>query len=55
MQKGVLIALGSAVLFGISTPLAKQLVGTIPPLVLAALLYSGSGIGLSLVLIGRSL
>jgi drug/metabolite transporter (DMT)-like permease len=55
MQKGVLIALGSAVLFGISTPLAKQLVGTVPPLVLAALLYSGSGIGLSLVLIGRSL
>jgi drug/metabolite transporter (DMT)-like permease len=54
MQKGVLIALGSAVLFGISTPLAKQLVGTVPPLVLAALLYSGSGIGLSLVLIGRS-
>jgi drug/metabolite transporter (DMT)-like permease len=55
MQKGVLVALGSAVLFGISTPLAKLLVGTVPPLELAGLLYIGSGIGLSLVLIGRSL
>lgn len=44
----VLAALGSAVLFGGSTPFAKQLVGDISPLMLAGLLYLGSGIGLLL-------
>ena len=53
MQTGVMVALGSAVLFGMSTPLAKILVGTVSPLVLAGLLYAGSGLGLSLVLVGR--
>ena len=37
----------SALLFGASTPFAKLLVGTIPPLALAGLLYLGSGIGLA--------
>ncbi len=41
-------ALGAAVLFGGSTPFAKQLVGSLPPLLLAGLLYLGSGIGLVL-------
>jgi drug/metabolite transporter (DMT)-like permease len=49
----VLFALGSAVLFGMSTPLAKVLVGSVPPLMLAGLLYAGSGLGLALVLAGR--
>jgi drug/metabolite transporter (DMT)-like permease len=53
MQKGVMVALGSAVLFGMSTPLAKILVGSVSPLVLAGLLYVGSGLGLSLILVGR--
>ena len=48
MNIGVLYALLSAVLFGISTPLAKLLVGQIAPLMLAGLLYLGSGIGLLL-------
>ena len=53
MQRGVTIALGSAVLFGMSTPLAKMLVGSVPPLTLAGLLYAGSGIGLTLLLAAR--
>jgi len=46
MNIGVLCALLSALLFGISTPFAKLLVGAIAPLMLAGLLYLGSGIGL---------
>lgn len=46
---GVGFAVGSAVLFGLSTPFAKLLVGEIPPLLLAGLLYAGSGLGLSVV------
>lgn len=55
MRKGIAFALGSAVLFGISTPLAKVLVAAVPPLLLAGLLYAGSGIGLLVVLTGRRL
>ncbi|STX55479.1 drug/transporter permease [Legionella beliardensis] len=44
-----LAALGAAVFFGGSTPFAKELVGQISPLLLAGLLYAGSGIGLTLV------
>lgn len=43
---GVPFALGSAVLFGASTPLAKLLLGTIDPIVLAGLLYLGAGASL---------
>lgn len=39
-------ALGAAIFFGASTPFAKQLVGQVSPLLLAGLLYSGSGAGL---------
>jgi drug/metabolite transporter (DMT)-like permease len=44
----ILAALGAAILFGGSTPFAKQLVGAISPLFLAGLLYLGSGIGLAI-------
>lgn len=47
-------ALVSALLFGASTPLAKLLVGEMPPLLLAGLLYLGSGLGLGLALMVRS-
>jgi drug/metabolite transporter (DMT)-like permease len=40
-------ALGAAVLFGISTPLAKILVGQADPVLVAGLLYAGSGVGLA--------
>jgi len=47
MSPGVLYALGAAALFGASTPFAKLLLGEVSPLVLAAVLYLGSGIGLA--------
>lgn len=43
---GVAAALLSAVLFGLSTPLAKPLVAGSPPVLVAGLLYLGSGLGL---------
>lgn len=46
MHKGVIYALAAAALFGASTPFAKTLVGHITPVMLAGLLYLGSGIGL---------
>jgi len=49
-------ALVAALLFGASTPLAKLLGADVPPLLLAGLLYLGSGLGLSaLLLIRRTL
>ena len=43
---GVRAALASAVLFGVSAPLAKLLLGDVSPWMLAGLLYCGSGLGL---------
>jgi drug/metabolite transporter (DMT)-like permease len=43
----IALALASAVLFGLSTPLAKVLVGDISPWLLAGLLYLGCGAGLA--------
>jgi drug/metabolite transporter (DMT)-like permease len=42
----VFAALGAALLFGASTPFAKVLVGDVPPVLLAGVLYLGSGVGL---------
>ena len=47
-RPGVYVALASAVLFGLSTPLAKLFLGSTSPVALAGLLYAGSGIGLGL-------
>lgn len=47
-QPGVLAALGAAVLFGAGTPLAKLLLHSVSPWLLAGLLYFGSGVGLTL-------
>src|SRR5450755_768004 len=55
LERGIFAALGAAALFGLSTPIAKGLVGEIPPLLLAGLLYAGSGVGLSVVLAARAL
>jgi drug/metabolite transporter (DMT)-like permease len=46
---GIALALASAMLFGVSTPLAKLLLGEIDPWLLAGLLYLGSGGGLLIV------
>jgi drug/metabolite transporter (DMT)-like permease len=42
-------ALASAVLFGATTPLAKELLAGASPVMMAGLLYVGSGVGVSLV------
>jgi drug/metabolite transporter (DMT)-like permease len=55
LDRGILAALAAAALFGLSTPIAKMLSGEISPLLLAGLLYMGSGIGLALVLTVRAI
>ncbi len=47
--RGIPYALAAAALFGASTPLAKLLVGQMPPILLAGLLYLGSGVGLAIL------
>src|SRR3954452_16007513 len=53
IDRGVQSALLAAVLFGASTPLAKGLLASVPPQVLAGLLYLGSGLGLGIVWLWR--
>jgi drug/metabolite transporter (DMT)-like permease len=54
INRGIAAAIGAAALFGLSTPLAKSLVGSTTPLLLAGLLYVGSGIGLAALLVVRT-
>jgi drug/metabolite transporter (DMT)-like permease len=49
----IVAALASAVLFGASTPIAKGLADQVSPILLAGLLYLGSGIGLWIIRIIR--
>ena len=51
MNQGSIYALSAAVLFGLSPVLIKGLVGDVPPLFVAGLLYLGSGLGLFAVAI----
>lgn len=54
LSAGAGLALSSALLFGASTPLIKLLLGHgLDPLLLASLLYLGSGAGLGLLLLAR--
>jgi len=53
IQRHALLALVAAALFGASTPFAKLLLGEVSPIVLAGLLYLGSGIGLALLRLAR--
>jgi len=50
-NSGAIFALASAALFGISPALAKVAIGEMSPLMLAGLLYLGSGVGLRLILL----
>lgn len=50
---GVSEALCAALLFGVSAPLAKQLLGEVSPQLLAGLLYLGSGVGLGALWLWR--
>lgn len=52
-QRHALLALLAAALFGISAPLAKELVGSLAPVALAGLLYLGSGLALGFVYLVR--
>lgn len=54
LNTGIACALGAAALFGASTPLAKLLLGGVSPLLLAAILYLGSGLGLATWILLRS-
>src|SRR5215471_14669408 len=54
LRNGVRDALLAAVLFGLNAPIAKILVGDLPPQLLAGVLYLGSGIGLTIVALVRS-
>lgn len=55
LNAGIGAAMGAAVLFGLSTPLAKLLLDSISPLLLAGVMYLGSGLGLAAVLAIRAL
>lgn len=55
LKFGYLYAILAAILFGLSTPAAKYLLGEISPWLLAGLLYLGSGLGLSIVIALRYL
>ena len=48
LRPGIGSALLAAALFGASTPLAKILLADVSPVMLAGLLYAGSGLGLTL-------
>src|SRR5579871_5012382 len=48
---GTTAALLSAALFGLTTPLAKSLLVDTHPLLMAGLLYAGSGVGLTLLML----
>lgn len=48
-RHAVVLALISAALFGVSTPAAKVLLGSIDPAILAGLLYCGAGLGVAIV------
>jgi drug/metabolite transporter (DMT)-like permease len=52
---GVFNAVAAAALFGLSTPLAKMIIGDIKPFMLAGLLYAGSGIGLLIIIIVKKI
>lgn len=51
IRRGGSLAIAAALLFGFSTPAAKAIVGNVHPLLLAGLLYLGSGIGISIIIL----
>ena len=53
MHIGIILTLGSALMFGASTPFAKLLLGSVEPWLMAGLLYLGAGLGLAAVHLAR--
>ena len=52
-RSGAGLAILAAVLFGITTPIAKRLLGEMSSIMLAGVFYLGSGIGLGFCMLGR--
>ena len=52
-KKGILLAILAAALYAISTPISKILLAEIPATLLAAFLYLGAGMGMSVIGIAR--
>lgn len=52
-QNAIVTALLAATLFGMTTPLAKALLGALPPFMVAGLFYLGSGLGLAITIAVR--
>ena len=52
-KKGIALAVIAAALYAISTPISKILLAEIPPTLLAAFLYLGAGMGMSVIGIAR--
>ncbi|MDR6476190.1 drug/metabolite transporter (DMT)-like permease [Paraburkholderia graminis] len=50
----IMTALAAAALFGAATPLAKALLGSVSPFMLAGLFYLGSGLGLCIGIVWRA-
>ena len=55
LHSAVLIALLAAALFGATTPMAKALLSSLSPFMVAGLFYLGSGLGLALCITIRRL
>jgi len=55
IKRGGILAMASAVLFGASTPAAKAIIANVNPLILAGLLYLGSGCGVAFLKLTRLL
>ena len=53
-SKGIIFAIVAALLFGASTPFAKALLPQVTPVMLAGLLYLGSGVGLAVYSLVRA-
>lgn len=53
LSPSIFAAIGAAVFFGASTPIIKLFIGTTSPILIAGLLYLGSGVGLMLIKIIR--
>jgi drug/metabolite transporter (DMT)-like permease len=53
-SSGIAMALASAFLFGVGAPLAKLLLATVDPQLLAGMLYLGAGLGLAVIHMGRT-
>ena len=48
-KKGIFLALLAATLYALCSPVTKKLLDVVPPMMMASLLYLGTGIGMIVV------